>query len=384
MGKNKLSRDSYTVVQRFATAGGTRQATHQAEQTFEVKGLDPLVDPKGPAHLGPIRRSLPRFDKQGDLWMMTLGVPMAEETTLDTTGSMAGNVDKAFASLPESYNMYTSGNAPVLGRYDVQIATGTFGDVGDVERYRKPVLCRSQFEMAEKIALQMSMLVPTRGGLGNNKEDPQFALFGKAYLTQAAINWWGLKYYDFTISDEPVVEVINYPWLKKIFGDDVLDYVEQNGYSFEAGKIPNTAAAVAELQKHAHAFFLQVDKDPYVTAQWRDLFGDDHFVMLPNDTSTLHFVKAAIIGLTEGVLDLSSTKDFLLEHGATASDADQIVRAIAHIPIGAQAMLPNFGKLPKAGDLFKEKTDLWPVDSAEVASATTDESEKPDKPSGWL
>lgn len=374
MGKNTLSRDTYTSVSDRATRGGTRSATNDAEERVrQGRGLDPLVDPKGPAHLGPIRRSLPRFDKQGDFWLLTRGIPMAEETLLDTTGSMGENVDIAFKVLPHSYEMLTSGSRPIMSRYDPQIASAIFNDVDDGPNV--PVLCRTQFEMDEKIALQMTRLVPGRNGCGNGKEDSQFGLFAAAYFTAAAINQYGLKYYHFTVSDEPTVDTINLSWLKRIFGEDVLEHIKANGFDFTAKDLPDTAKVVTDLQARAHAFFLQVGDRSDVKRQWLDLYGADHFVMLPGGgTHHLHYVKAIICGLTEGVLDLNTAAEFLQEHKIPASDAKRIVRAVAHIPLGAQTLFPNFDKLPKAGDLFSSKTDLWPTDKNAIPDDTKPET----------
>lgn len=379
MGYNQFSRSSHDSTASQATRGGSQSATADAEErSRRGEGLDPLIDPKGPAHLGPIRRSLPRFEKRGNFWVLTMGVPMSEETRLDTTGSMGNNVDLAFKALPHTYEMYTTGSRPVLSGYDPQIATAIFNDVED--GIGVPVLCRTQFEMDEKISQQMTRLVPGRNGCGNGKEDPQFGLFGAAYLTQAAINRWGLKYYDFTVSDEPVVPTINLRWLKTIFGDDVLDRVKENGFDFDVRNIPDTQQTITDLQKRAHAFFLQVHSRTDVLNQWTDLYGADHLVQI-GDTQYIHCYKAVIIGLTEGVLDLNSAMEFLIEHQVPKVEANKIIRQVAHIPLGAQRACPNYGKLPKAGDVFREKTDLWPIDLAEISEAEAEDGAEPIK---WL
>jgi hypothetical protein len=389
MGRRTLTDDDFRTVHTSATRGGTRSATQDAEERLEQGfGLDPLVDPKGLPHLGvgPTRMSLPRFEQQPNgLWLLTQGLPMAEETLLDTTGSMGNNVDLAFQALPLAYQMLTTGRTPVLDRYDPQITTAIFGDIVDKTVYGRPVLARSQFEMAEKIAQQMTMLIPSKGGGGNGKEDPQFGLFAAAYFTAASINRWGLKYYHFTISDEPVYPRLDLKWLEQIFGDDVLEWAEKNGYDFRARHrhLPDTEQVVHDLQKQAHAFFLQVNSRRDVTDQWTELYGEDHFVMLPGTTEHLHYVKAVIIGLTEGVLDLCSAEEFLQEHELNSRDAERIIRAVSHIPLGAQTEAENFDKIPVAGDLFREKTDLWPVDPGEVQDTGAPDSEAPDGPA-WL
>ena len=77
-------------------------------------------------------------------------------------------------------------------------------------------------------------------------------------------------------------------------------------------------------------------------------------------------VQAVIIGLTEGTLDLKKVSEFLKRANVGEVDIARIVRSVANIPIGAQAALPNFSKRPQKGDLFKEKTDLWPIDPSEA------------------
>ncbi len=370
MGHSKLSSQEVQAFYARTTRGGTVSATYGAEERIrQGRGLDPLVDPKGLAHLGPVRMSLPRFEQQSDgLWVLTRGLPMAEETLLDTTASMGDNVDLAFKALPNAYEMLTSGNPAILRRYDPQIATAIFNDVEDGPDV--PVLARSQFEMAQKIAQQMTLLVPGRRGCGNGKENSEFGLFAGAYLTAAAINKWGLKGYHFTVSDEPTVPTIDLRWLRTIFGEDVLEHVNNNGFEFHAGSLPNTAQVVRDLQARAHAFFLQVPGHhlhQYVTDQWTDLYGEDHFIMLPGGTKNLHYVKVVLIGLTEGVLSLDSAGEFLREHGLDAYAASEIVRAVQHIPLGAQTLAPNFNSIPLAGAVFRSKTDLWPIDPDEIS-----------------
>lgn len=382
MAKAVFSRMAFTAVKQTATRGGTSRATADAEERVKKgMGLDQLVDPKG---YGGIRRSLPRFEERPDgKWCLSNGVPMLEETLLDTTGSMGNNVDLAFEALPGLYDLMTVGKCPVLGRYDPQVINACFGDTSDDGT---PVLCRSQAEMDVKIAQQLTMLVPSGNGCGNGKEDPQFGLYGAAYLTSASINRYGLGYYHFTISDEPVVETIDLSWLKQIFGKDVLDWAEQNGHTMDAKALPDTAQAVKDLQVNAHAFFVQVASRSDVTEQWERFYGKDHMIMLPGTTSSLHLVKACVIGLTEGVLDLQSAAEFLQEHAVSKKEAALIVRAVSKIPLGKQARCENFAKIPMAGAIFNSKTDLWPIDPSELAAPDKKGKKSKPKPTGpeWL
>lgn len=382
MGRNVLSSTDYRSVSQHATAGGTRSATTESEARVDRgEGLDVTVDPRGFPHLGPVRMSLPRFvELDNGLWQLTVGMPMPVETLLDTTGSMQDNVDIAFRVLPLEYALLTGGETPVLGRYDVQICNACFGDVDDPHwKPGSPVLCRSQFEMDVKIAEQAAKLVPSRNGCGNGKEDPQFGLFGAAYLTKPTIiRYDGMRHYHFAVSDEPVAEYIDYAWLKAIYGDTFLDAVAQNGFDLAPNSIPHLATVVRTLQQRAHAFFLQVGNSPYVTVPWTRLYGKEHVIALPDGTRSIHLVKAAIIGLTEGVLTLSSTEAFLRANGAEQRTAKAIVRAVANIPIGAQTLAPDFNRLPRAGDLFRNKTDLWPMTPEEIAAYAAETGKKVD------
>ena len=396
MGKYTFSREAY----RSATLGfapDKEPVTRRAEQESMRTGeLNPLVDPKG---FGVIRRSLPRLEKQNDgLWRLTVGTPVPIETRVDTTGSMGGNVDVAFRVLPRMYELCCE----VLPGYDLQIATGIFGDVCD-----RFVLCRPQFEMtAEKIVEQLTLMVPERLG-GDTPEDPQYGLFGAAYLTAAHINRLGLMGYDFTVSDAPGRDRLDERQLKRIFGDDVFEKVTENGHRITARDLPSTKEVVQDLlgrahsflvtggkkQKatrnsvfgQAHAFFLQVGNDRETTHFWTNVFGADRVVVLP-DTELLPQVQATIIGLTQGTLALDQVTEFLTRNNVSAADAGKIVRSVANIPIGAQAAMPNFSKRPQKGDLFREKTDEWPIDSKknEVDESADEPSDEEGGGVDWL
>lgn len=351
MGHMSFSRTTYKrASEKYVPKDGptTRKAEQEARKTGK---LNPLVDPAG---YGVIRRSLPRFVKEGKFWRLTIGTPMPIETRVDTTGSMGGNVDVAWRVLPNTYELCSG----VLPGYDLQIAIGIFGDVSD-----NFVLCRPQFEMeAEKIVEQLTLMVPERDG-GDTPEDPHYGLFGAAYLTSTYINKIGLKGYDFTVSDAPARDRIDESQLYRIFGKEVFEKVAENGHQMKAIDLPNTAEVFQDLFKIAHAFFLQVGDNSETTEFWTKVFGHERVVILPS-TELLPQVQATIIGLTEGTLKLEEVEKFLHKNNVGKIDAKHIVESVVNIPIGAQAILPNYSRRPKKGDLFKEKTDLWPIDNS--------------------
>lgn len=371
MGRTTFSRETYKAAFReYVPDEGP--ATKKAEQeAYNTGKLHPLVDPAG---YGLIRRSLPRFEKQeNSLWLLTVGAPLPEETRLDTTGSMGSNVDIAIRVLPDAYEL----ESMVLPGYDLQMLTGIFGDVSD-----RFVLCRPQFEMtAEKIVEQLTLMVPERAG-GDWTEDPHYGIFGAAYLTDAYINKIGLKRYDFTVTDAPARDLLDERQLRRIYGDEVFEKVAENGHQINVNDLPTTADIVQDLLKRAHAFVLIVDNDQKAIEFWARIYGKDRVVILPS-TELLPQVKATIIGLTEGTLQLGQVKDFLQKNNITKTDAEKIVQSVANIPIGAQAVLPNFGKRPQKGDLFRKKTDIWPVSKKEIAEILSSEA-KPESERGDL
>jgi len=245
MGRDTLSRSSYVSHAPTESSHVTKKAEQEAYATGK---LNPLVDP---AEYGVIRRSLPRFDKAkgSGFWELTVGLPIPIETRVDTTGSMGGNVDVALRVLPDMYELCSY----VLPGFDIQIATGIFGDISD-----NFVLCRPQFEMtAENLVNQLTLMVPERKG-GDTPEDPHYGLFGAAYLTSARINGYGLMGYDFTISDAPARDSLSESQLVRIFGPDIFDKIIENGFQLDKNDLPSTKDVVKDLQKRAHAFFLQV------------------------------------------------------------------------------------------------------------------------------
>jgi hypothetical protein len=371
--KGVFTREAFTKAsEEHVPKGGP--ATGRAEQEAHATGkLNPLVDPQG---FGVIRRSLPRFvQNESGLWELTNGVPMPMETRVDTTGSMGDNVDIAIRVLPHAFEHCSS----VLPGYDLQVATGIFGDVQD-----NFVLCRPQFEMeAEKIVPQLTLMVPERDG-GDSDEDPHYGLFGGAYLTATYIEKIGLKGYDFTASDARARDRLDESQLRRIFGEEVFAKVAENGHKLNRNDLPNTVEVVQDLLKRAHAFFLQVGSNSSTSQFWHKVFGPKRIITLP-DTELMPQVQATIIGLTEGTLELKKVPEFLKHANVSERWAQEIARSVANIPIGAQVALPNFSKRPKIGDLYKEKTDIWPVDPSMVkVSERTTRRAKPGTGAEWL
>lgn len=367
----RITRDSFKSKKKDRPSEGpvTREAEQKAKNTGE---LHPLVDPKG---YGIIRRSLIRFNPTPDnRWVVAVGLPMPITIWLDTTSSMGDNVDIAYDALEDIYDL----DCRVLGDYDIQISIGIFGDVGDPF-----VICRPQYEMtAAKIVEQLTLLVPAREG-GDIPEDMAYGLFGSAYLRWAYINSIGLKGYNFLISDAEGRDLLDVRQLYRVYGDDVFEKTTENGFQLNPNDLPTITDVVNDLLKRDHAFYLQVGDRSAASSFWTRVYGKERVIRLPR-TSLLPQVKAVVTGLTEGSLELANVVDFLRENNIDQIDANSIHRSVAGIPLKAQMALPNFGKGPKKGDIFLNKTDQWPIDSKEIGEKATSADGKTKDDNIWL
>jgi hypothetical protein len=355
--KGVFTREAFVIAEAKAKSAGPTVTSKAEQQQQETGEIDPLVDPKHEA----IRRSITRKEEEGKYWVITNGTAIPIEFRVDVTGSFGDNVDKVFDALPKTYPLFAQVPGAVLERYDPQICNSFFNDVKD----NGPVLLRSHFEMDMKIAEQLTLMVPLRKG-GDLPEDPQYGMFGGAYLTAAEIHKLGLKGYDFTTTDAPAHGDINLHTLKEVFGLEVLEKVRENGHKIDENKLPQMEEVIQKLLENSHAFLIFIQTGGDYTDYWAKFYGSERVVKIPNANYLPH-VQAAIIGLTEGTLNLQNLEKFLIEQGGLKEgEANMILRAVAHIPIGAQTILPNFDKIPVVGDKFKNKTDLWPIPEDEL------------------
>ena len=366
MGENRFTRDLYATARAKYDIGdvGTKHTTKAAEQKARSTGkLETLVDPSS---FGVVRLSLPRVEKlDNGQYELLVGAPMPVETRVDTTGSMGGNVDVALDILPDAFESWTR----VLPGYDLQIATGIFGDVSD-----NFPLCRPQFEMvADKIVGQLSMMVPERDG-GDMPEDPDLGIFGGAYLVRAYINRIGLKRYDFTVTDAPGRGMVSGDQLKRVYGEEVFDKVVENGHRdlmplnekdghFSLLGTIELKDIWDDLLQQAHAFVLLVtDRAGNVSSQaakfWEGIAGKSRVIVLP-DMKLLPQVQAVIIGLTEGTLKLTKVPEFLREFNLDDDIIEKILGAVINVPHSVQSRLQQYSTLPQKGDIFEGKPDVW-------------------------
>ena len=141
-------------------------------------------------------------------------------------------------------------------------------------------------------------------------------------------------------------------------------------------ELPSVRAMVKELKQKTHQFILVMRDHAYhdTLELWRDLCGEKSVIVI-HSTKQLPAVISAIIGLTEGTIDVVGLEEYLGKFGDT-----DLVRQLSNIDIGAQAKLRHLlpYPVPKAGDIFANKGDIWPIQPGEVSPE--DESvESPDR-----
>lgn len=347
---------------------GSRRAksnvTYEAEQSSRDSGkLDPAVDPA----VMTIRRSLPRFEETPDgKYRLTVGCPMDVESTCDTTGSMGSNVQTMIEVLPETYGMISK----VLPGYDPQLALGIFGDKCD-----RFVMNRPQFEMtAEKIVNYVTKLVPESAG-GDGPEDPQYAIFGAAYLTNTYVNRLGLKGYHFCISDASFHDDLDPNILERVYGKHVWQDLADNGFGeITRRNLPDFDDMFKALHARAHAFFIGIECTP---SKWLHYYDSAHIIQIES-TRYLPQIEAAIIGLTEGAIEPMDVRQWLKDNQVNDYNINLAMRGLKNVKFAAQRDLEKASglKIPQKGDIFASKQDLQPISHSDDAAvdSTRDES----------
>lgn len=353
MGHMTFSVDSYRAARREYGVTHDVDVTREAEKKAKQTGhLDAIVDPA----INPIRMSKIRLNPHQKKWIVTVGCPMDIEVSCDTTGSMGGEVDTEMRVLPDLY----SALAEVLPGYDPQLCLGIFGDVSD-----DFVMCRPQYEMeAPKIVNYLKAMAPQRDG-GDSPEDPQYAMFARAYLTDAYTNRIGLKGYHFIVTDATCHMSLQKEEIQRIFGKEIFNNELKNMET-----VPDVRKMISDLKKKTHQFVLLV-RSSATAYFWRDLCGDNSVIEI-DSTRQLPAVISAIVGLTEGTLDITDIKDHLGDFSKSS-----LINQLSNIDIGAQATLRHSMEhpVPKKDDIFENKDDVWPI--AENSASSDEEISKP-------
>ena len=121
-------------------------------------------------------------------------------------------------------------------------------------------------------------------------------------------------------------------------------------------RIPSMNQMIKELKNKTHQFILVLNSRS-AAGFWRELCGEKSVIEI-DSTHQLPAVISAIIGLTEGTVDITGIDQHL---GNKASR--NLISQLSNIDVGAQAKLRHAmaHPIPKAGDIFTNKGDIWPA-----------------------
>lgn len=374
-----------TASARSSSTADSVSRTHR-EQAANGKIPNSLVDP---ASYDGIRISRTRFEETpSGLFRLVKGPAMCISTYVDGSSSFGHTlVQQTISGLKNTFVVCSKS----MPQYELWLLSGVFNDCEECWGGRPYFpLYRTQFEYdPKKIVDQLLSCVPNDGGCGNGGEDPQYAIFAEAFLTNKTITDYGLKSYAFFGSDEPMHDTLSATNLKRIFGDRVFETIQGNGFKdVNEHQVPTVKEAVKQMLETTHTFYIGLGddytRDRYGRTAlqcWAEMLGEDRVIPLYGMSGEIvPYVQGVITGLTEGTINMMDVPKYLGEVGVSKSDASTITKAVMNVPVGAQAkllsQLPH--PLPKEGDLFNNKTDLWPIDPSKIAETTEEE------PVNWL
>lgn len=358
MNAKRAETTAAEMKERAAAAGEesiAAEATQRAEETLEI---DPRVDPR--THGGKRESRTLLLPQPAGGFLLRFGVALPVARLIDGTASMGVNHDSAFESIPESQSLLVQGPDAILRQYNPQFATLVFQDKDD----RHPFQI-SEFEIDRRMLEQMALFDIQNAG-GDRDEECDLALWYLGARVEADIWHYGLKGYAMAVGDAPG---------RNCLTQTMVDHekVLRGVYNLPAD------LSLKEIGKMLlakwHPFLLQVGDHLETTSWWSQVIGREHIVILPIPAgerqvapTMIARMEAVTIGLTEGAFDLSQVPDYLCDVAQTdKATAMKIAKAVAHIPVGAQKALPNWGKLPAKGTIFPNKEDVWKI--AKPASA---------------
>lgn len=379
--KEKATESGYEAASnRSSSTADNVRRSHQ-EQAATGKISNPLVDPSS---YDGIRISRTRFEETpSGLFRLVKGLAMCLSTYVDGSSSFGHTlVQQTIFGLKNTFVVCSKS----MSKYELWLLSGVFNDCEECWKTTPYFpLYRTQFEYdPDKIVDQLLSCVPNNGGCGNGGEDPQYAVFAEAYLTNKTITDYGLKSYAFFVSDEPMHDVFSVKNLKRIFGDKVFETINENGFKdVNEHQVPTVKEAVKQMLETTHAFYIGLGDDWTFDRHgrsalecWTELLGKDRVIPLYGMSGEIvPYVQGVITGLTEGTINMIDVPKYLGEAGVSKSDISVITKAVINVPVGAQAKLldrlPH--PLPKEGDLFENKTDLWPIDPSKIADIAEEE-----------
>jgi hypothetical protein len=362
-----FSREAFRGTVKAMELSG-EEVHHKGEKVFRTTGqLDPMVNIHGERRLS--RNAMVR---EGDQFLLPHGPKLPLLFGVDGTGSMGGNVAKAFYAM-EAIDAMLAG---VRTRYQTDISFAVLQDVDD----RHPVYQMAQFESDQRIANHVRLLIPDKSG-GDEPEDYDLGLAYVLLATETDIfDFYGLKGYFMIVGDQIGRGAVYPEGVQRHLGHSLQTTIQ-------------TSAICKALLDRWHLFFVQVGSgfNPVlqsVTSWWRQRLGEGRVVTVP-EPDFLAEVQAGLVYVSENEQPTEKgLVDFLLAGGANIRIDDQGACEVwrwlqaAQPHFGAQARLSGHSDLPKPGDIFAHYRHPWPIGHPrEGENVTPDDTETP-APSG--
>ncbi len=254
---------------------------------------------------------------------------MAIAVMFDVTGSMGSVPVILQQKLPELFGL-------LLRKGYVSDPQILFGAIGDATCDRIP-LQAGQFESDNRMDQNLENIFLEGGGGGQRTESYELALYFLARHTD--IDCWERrrrKGYAFIIGDEMAYPQVNRHEVQK----HIAGGLETN--------IPTTEI-VRELRRRYHVFYILPNAasyggDPEILGFWRGLLGQN--VIELDEVGAVCETIALTIGMTEGVINLSTGVNDLNDLGVDPLTVQTVTTALATLPASQGLAKTIAGTLP--------------------------------------
>ncbi len=304
MGGSRWNDDDYV------SSTSSKVASHGTAFTYDhdiKKGvIDPVIAPKlDPTAMGGKARESRDSDAHPNSRAIVVG--------LDVTGSMGVQSHNVHGSLPALMGLLTRKNYLA----DPQIL---YAAIGDAFSDRAP-LQLGQFESGVEMEDDLSKFWIEGGGGGSGEESYELLMFVAARHTAIdCLEKRGQKGYFFLTGDESPYPVVRRDVVKKVLDIDI------------EADIPIDVIA-KELKEKYECFFIMPTRasnasDRHVSKNWKELFGDEHFLTIEDAKGTAELI-ATQIGLCEGTTTVAAAVDDMKDMGTSASTAMVVAASVS-------------------------------------------------------
>jgi hypothetical protein len=262
----------------------------------------------------------------------------------DVTGSMGAQPRILQQKLPKLYGM-------LMEKGYVEHPQILFGAIGDAFSDRVPLQI-GQFESDNRADEDLENIFIESGGGGGNHESYDLAAYFMLHHTNLdSLEKRGKKGYLFIVGDERVYKTVDRGKVADLIGDTIQEDLD-------------TKDVFALLQAKYDVYYMFVEQASYKTGdtvndtgetrgfgtpddkayKWAEVLGQNAIVL--EDTELVCEAIALTIGLQEGIVDIDTGLDHLLELGTTSEAAESVGKALA--TVGASAVTSTAGSLPDA------------------------------------